>query len=112
MYFLYGSYCPLDVARFRVVKISSSCQHLIHFSVVLFAAVTLPVLDSVFCTVRLCLWWQVSDNQHVELQQVRRHINSCFQRINCFLMPHPGLLVATNPYFDGRLKGASRLSLV
>ncbi|XP_005104155.1 atlastin isoform X2 [Aplysia californica] len=46
----------------------------------------------------------VSDKQHPELQQIRRHISSCFDKISCYLLPHPGLRVATNPYFDGRLK--------
>ncbi|ELT99524.1 hypothetical protein CAPTEDRAFT_108499, partial [Capitella teleta] len=46
---------------------------------------------------------QILDNQHKELHQLREHIRSCFERIGCFLMPHPGLKVATNPYFDGRL---------
>ncbi|XP_064623844.1 atlastin-2-like isoform X2 [Lineus longissimus] len=46
---------------------------------------------------------QISDRQHQELQQIRQHIKSCFQRIGCFLLPHPGLKVATNPHFDGRL---------
>ncbi|KAH3853548.1 atlastin-2-like isoform X2 [Dreissena polymorpha] len=47
---------------------------------------------------------KISDKQHPELQQIRKHIRSCFCKIGCFLMPHPGLRVATNPHFDGRLK--------
>ncbi|XP_077138981.1 atlastin-2 isoform X2 [Ranitomeya variabilis] len=46
---------------------------------------------------------QVKQNQHEELQNVRKHIHSCFTNIGCFLLPHPGLKVATNPSFDGRL---------
>ncbi|CAL8354880.1 unnamed protein product [Boreogadus saida] len=46
---------------------------------------------------------QVTQQQHEELQTVRRHIHSCFSAISCFLLPHPGLRVATNPAFDGRL---------
>uniref|UniRef100_A0A3Q3W2A5 GB1/RHD3-type G domain-containing protein n=1 Tax=Mola mola TaxID=94237 RepID=A0A3Q3W2A5_MOLML len=48
--------------------------------------------------------FQVKQNQHEELQNVRKHIHSCFSNIDCFLLPHPGLKVATNPYFDGRLR--------
>ncbi|XP_053731501.1 atlastin-2 isoform X3 [Synchiropus splendidus] len=47
---------------------------------------------------------QVKQNQHEELQNVRKHIHSCFSNIGCFLLPHPGLKVSTNPYFDGRLR--------
>ncbi|XP_017294258.1 atlastin-2 isoform X2 [Kryptolebias marmoratus] len=47
---------------------------------------------------------QVKQNQHEELQNVRKHIRSCFSNISCFLLPHPGLKVATNPHFDGQLK--------
>lgn len=47
---------------------------------------------------------QVKHNQHEELQNVRNHIQHCFSNINCFLLPHPGLKVATNPKFDGRLR--------
>ncbi|XP_019903000.2 atlastin-2 isoform X4 [Esox lucius] len=47
---------------------------------------------------------EVKQNQHEELQTVRKHIHSCFSNIGCFLLPHPGLKVATNPMFDGRLK--------
>ncbi|CAN8022291.1 unnamed protein product [Ixodes persulcatus] len=45
----------------------------------------------------------ISERQHQELQQLRKHIRSCFSEIGCFLMPHPGLKVATAPAFDGRL---------
>ena len=41
--------------------------------------------------------------QHMELAQLRTHIRRCFSSIRCFLMPHPGLEVATNQQFDGRL---------
>ncbi|KAM8807785.1 atlastin-1 [Eudromia elegans] len=47
---------------------------------------------------------KVSGNQHEELQNVRKHIHSCFSSIACFLLPHPGLRVATNPSFDGKLR--------
>ncbi|XP_072101801.1 atlastin-3-like isoform X2 [Mobula birostris] len=47
---------------------------------------------------------QVKPHQHEELQLVRKHIRSCFQKIQCFVMPHPGLKVATSPNFDGKLK--------
>ncbi|VVD01469.1 unnamed protein product, partial [Leptidea sinapis] len=49
------------------------------------------------------LQFVVSDKQHPELQSLRKHITSCFGEIGCFLMPHPGLKVATSPTFDGRL---------
>jgi atlastin len=45
----------------------------------------------------------IKENQPTQLQRVRRHIRSCFSDINCFLMPHPGGKVATNPRFDGRV---------
>ncbi|CAI5798094.1 atlastin-3 isoform X1 [Podarcis lilfordi] len=47
---------------------------------------------------------QVKSHQHEEIQHVRKHIHSCFTNVNCFLLPHPGLKVATSPNFDGRLK--------
>ncbi|XP_074531951.1 atlastin-2 isoform X2 [Halichoeres trimaculatus] len=51
---------------------------------------------------------QVKQNQHEELQNVRKHIHSCFSNIGCFLQPHPGLKVSTNPNFDGRLRDIDR----
>ena len=30
--------------------------------------------------------------------------NSTIWKLNCFLMPHPGLVVCTSPEFDGKLK--------
>ncbi|XP_015251087.1 PREDICTED: atlastin-2-like [Cyprinodon variegatus] len=47
---------------------------------------------------------EVKACQHEELQNVRRHIDSCFKNIACFLLPHPGLKVSTNPHFDGRMQ--------
>ncbi|KAK2709230.1 atlastin-like [Artemia franciscana] len=46
---------------------------------------------------------QVSEKQHPELQALRKHIKACFTSIKCFLMPHPGLKVATDPQFTGKL---------
>ncbi|KAM7543076.1 hypothetical protein Aperf_G00000007015 [Anoplocephala perfoliata] len=34
---------------------------------------------------------------------LRRHIKSCFADLQCYLMPHPGLTVASSPTFNGRL---------
>ncbi|TMS37679.1 hypothetical protein L596_004563 [Steinernema carpocapsae] len=46
---------------------------------------------------------KISERQHPELQQLRQHIKSCFENIGCFLLPHPGLSVATNPNFRGEI---------
>ncbi|KAF8773035.1 Atlastin like protein [Argiope bruennichi] len=46
---------------------------------------------------------EISEKQHPQLQQLRKHIRSCFKEVECFLMPHPGFEVATSPNFDGRL---------
>ena len=62
------------------------------------------ILSPLACIVVFCLV-QISDGQHDEIKVVRKHIHSCFDTLSCFLMPHPGLKVATNPTFDGRLAG-------
>ncbi|KAJ6217508.1 hypothetical protein RDWZM_008665 [Blomia tropicalis] len=45
---------------------------------------------------------ELKDMMPEQLQRVRRKIKDCFGEIGCFLMPHPGSRVATNPEFDGR----------
>jgi len=46
----------------------------------------------------------VDQDQHDELKRSREHILTCFEKLSCFLMPHPGKIVATNPKFKGHLK--------
>ncbi|CAB3248640.1 unnamed protein product [Arctia plantaginis] len=46
---------------------------------------------------------QIKDGQHEELQKLRKYIRRCFEECTCFLMPHPGLKVATDPKFKGKL---------
>jgi len=45
----------------------------------------------------------VGEEQHDELKQAREHITTCFENVGCFLMPHPGKKVATDPSFKGQL---------
>lgn len=45
----------------------------------------------------------VSPSQDKELQILRKQIRPCFTEIQCFLMPHPGLVV-TEPEFDGCIR--------
>lgn len=45
---------------------------------------------------------QPKPGQNVELRNVRKYISTSFDNVNCFLMPHPGLSVTTDQFFDGR----------
>ncbi|KAJ0182294.1 hypothetical protein K1T71_001663 [Dendrolimus kikuchii] len=45
---------------------------------------------------------EVHENQHPDLRTLREHIRSCFEKVTCFLMPHPGFSIA-NPTFRGHL---------
>lgn len=42
--------------------------------------------------------------QSPEINEVRQNIRSSFETIDCFLLPHPGKKVATDPNFQGKLK--------
>ncbi|KAK8764232.1 hypothetical protein V5799_033159 [Amblyomma americanum] len=46
---------------------------------------------------------KISDEQPPELRNLRKDIYSSFKDIKCFLMPHPGLKVATDREFKGSL---------
>jgi len=46
-------------------------------------------------------------NRHPQLQEVRENISSYFEDMCCYLMPHPGLEVATNPKFKGEISEIS-----
>ncbi|KAL5276426.1 ATL2.2 family protein [Megaselia abdita] len=50
---------------------------------------------------------QTSEHQNEELKSIREHLQECFTKIDCFLMPHPGLKVLNNKNFDGQLKDIS-----
>ncbi|CAF0846219.1 unnamed protein product, partial [Didymodactylos carnosus] len=46
----------------------------------------------------------IRPNQHRDLELVRSRLRQCFRKVNCFLMPHPGLKVTNRRDFDGRLE--------
>ena len=46
----------------------------------------------------------VCEDQSEEIKKVRTNIKLCFEELSCYLLPHPGLNVATNPNFNGCLK--------
>jgi hypothetical protein len=48
---------------------------------------------------------QVIKSKNPEITDTRNFIKSCFKKIRCFLMPHPGLKASTSLKFHGKLKG-------
>ena len=48
---------------------------------------------------------QITKEQPKEIQQTHDSIKECFQRIGCYLMPHPGEKAASDPDFEGKLSG-------
>jgi len=48
--------------------------------------------------------FEVNEKQHAELKDLRINLKKCFETLNCYLMPHPGLMVCTSPSFDGKLR--------
>ena len=48
---------------------------------------------------------QLSEGQHAELKLVREHVRSCFDNLFGFMMPHPGLVIATGDSEEGKLAG-------
>ncbi|KPJ20867.1 Atlastin, partial [Papilio machaon] len=55
---------------------------------------------------------EVHENQHEELKTLRREIRSFFSQLSCFLMPHPGMKVATSKEFNGKLTGKEQFSSI
>jgi atlastin len=45
-----------------------------------------------------------------DLRETRDQITSCFENINCFMLPHPGLAV-TKKNYDGTIEGGSKKGL-
>jgi atlastin len=48
--------------------------------------------------------FELKEKQHNELKELRINLKRCFDTLNCYLMPHPGLKVCTSPEFNGQLK--------
>lgn len=45
---------------------------------------------------------KISNNQPPTLKSVREYISKSFDKIDCFLLPHPGLKIVSNKTYDGR----------
>jgi len=51
------------------------------------------------------------EDTHKDLESVREHVRDCFENTECFLLPHPGLAVASSPKFNGQVKMIERVFL-
>lgn len=51
---------------------------------------------------------EITHDQPAELHNVRHHIRSSFDLLNCCLLPHPGRHVQTDPNFNGKLSEIDR----
>lgn len=46
---------------------------------------------------------EIKPTQGEELKSVRKHVVECFNKLKCYLMPHPGRKAAIDPNFDGKI---------
>ena len=46
---------------------------------------------------------KIDGNSPQELKDLKTGLGSNFEKMECYLLPHPGLYVATNPDFNGDL---------
>ena len=49
--------------------------------------------------------YQLTKDQPTEIRNLRADIMECFDRVGCFLMPHPGKKVTRDKDFNGNLSG-------
>ena len=55
----------------------------------------------------VCKYYPVQEQPDLLFKNIilfRSNLTSCFSEMSCFLLPHPGKHVATNPNFKGELK--------
>uniref|UniRef100_A0AC35UAM9 GB1/RHD3-type G domain-containing protein n=1 Tax=Rhabditophanes sp. KR3021 TaxID=114890 RepID=A0AC35UAM9_9BILA len=45
----------------------------------------------------------IDQNHHSSLSSLRKNLKNYFEKMKCFLMPHPGLIVSHDPEFTGKL---------
>uniref|UniRef100_A0AC35UAX4 GB1/RHD3-type G domain-containing protein n=1 Tax=Rhabditophanes sp. KR3021 TaxID=114890 RepID=A0AC35UAX4_9BILA len=50
-----------------------------------------------------CKKLDIHQNHHSSLNSLRKNLKNYFEKMKCFLMPHPGLIVSHDPEFTGKL---------